>query len=336
MVQIIKNILSDISLLYKNFLHWNISKILIMFYSVILSLLISVAFFLLLYLFYLIWSWIWIILAFIILLFWVVFLIPFFWIQVLVNVSDIINLVFNNNFIYYNLFSENKLYAIFYLVFLIFFTIIFFVKMTKLNINYLDSNKLSYLKIFSIEFKKTFKLIKITLINSFILSIPFLLFTIIYFIFGWSGEMFLGDWWVKIFFMALSFLMYILFFYLSFKTIYSYIVFLYKKENLKSYLYIKESFIITKNKFFLFIIPFLILFLLAVVLFIIWYYLNSLFWISSNFIYSIIIFLFFTWLFEMFLVSFYKNTMLENNNFKMKEEKDDLEKEESQIEDDLV
>jgi hypothetical protein len=115
-----------------------------------------------------------------------------------------------------------------------------------------------------------------------------------------------------VFFQILIGLLWLWFLFLNIKTIFSYIILSDKFDLLKDQKtssLIKESFLITKKKNFIFIGLFMILFFCIFPIFLIWYYVSDK-WVIV-YIYSLTYFLLFWWIFEMFLISFYKRNIIQ-------------------------
>lgn len=243
----IKNIFSDISLLYKNIIHWTISKLIIFVWSILLGILSIVPFIIIFIIYSIFWdvsvdmlfSW----------LFWWPLMNNLFW---------------------------NILLVIVLLIFIIIFSYSNFL-LIKVSNWYLKWDKLDFKKNDYFNFKKIFKFFNISILNLLILIIPLIIFAVsiivLFFLSGWSESVqWLAFSWELNYFVVMSFwfmvLSTILFLYLSYKIIFSYLIladskkFDYKRS---AFSYIKESFILTKwlKKIFKFILVSLI-FIIAI------------------------------------------------------------------------
>lgn len=243
----IKSAFVDLKGLYKNFIHWNISKIILFLYSITLAF-VSIIPLIIIFLIYSYYSQI----------------------EAWMIVNWVINWVMS-----WNLFAD----LLMILLVVIFFIVYSYFYILLINVNnwYIDKNKLEYKKNDYFNFKKILKYINITNINSLILLIPIIIFAILMWILFllWPSQ----DELLKMiitspfnYFTILSIifliLCVILFLYLVYRLIFSYFLLadkdFYSKEK-SAFSYIKESFSITKkiSNIFKFL---LVLFLLILVL----------------------------------------------------------------------
>ncbi len=315
MQNLFKNIFSDLILLYKNFIHWNISKILILVFSL--------------------WLWILLSLPFFALTFVIAYLDPIDW-------KDIIYNYYTTQSVWLSLMtalSSHLFYVI--LVWVLFLVAVWFfffwysykiITLTKLNISYLDWEKIPYMKNIYFDVQKILSYLWVVAWGWLILLIPFIIFIIIFFvligIFWWIEEvwtMIKSNWvsnpfsittWVFLLIWVLGFI------YLAYRLTFSYIILIDDKnykEVQKSIFYIKESFRISSwikiFKFFLFLIIFTIIMLPFDY---IWRNLEET-W-AYAFLYWIFVFLIINWLFEMLVLSIYKHIMLDKKASKTKED----------------
>lgn len=309
MLQIIRHILSDCSILYKNFLHWNMSKILIYITSFLLWLVLSLPFFVLLGI--------------------CMYFDPIEWKDIIYNyyttqtpgVSFWIALMSHYLYIIWEAFLF-ILWAWFFFFWLSYRVVLF----AKLNLWYLKWDVLAYLKNHYFHIKTIWKylwvmsyvaLVFLTLFLIFVLLLVVYVFTLwgvdqIYsMLYGGGINMFsiLSLW---------TFLMlFLVFIYLAYRMNYSYIIMVDEdryKDSQKAIFYVKESFRITTwVKVFKFLLVVILFSIVLLPFDIIGEYLSD---IESNwaFIYYIFTFLCITGLFEMFLVSTYKHIMLPKIN----------------------
>lgn len=309
MINVIKQIFLDISLLYKNFLHWNISKILIFIASVLLWILLSLPFFIILAV--------------------IVFFDPIEWKEIIYNyyTTGAIWLSFMTAL------SAHLLYiiieSIFFLTWVTFFilwTSYKIVTMTKLNLGYLSWENTSYTKNIYFDFSKFFKYLWIISWIWLILLIPVLIFVILFFIILFSfwgvdqvSEM-VKAWYLNGF-SILSLTSFLICFlalgYMAYRMNFSYIIMLDEKnypEVQKALYYVKESFKITSwLKFFKFLVILILFTLIIIPIDYIWEYLEES-WNLLQFLYWVIVFLLLNWVFEMLVVSVYKNIMLDKKD----------------------
>lgn len=306
MIQTIKNILADISVLYKNFFHWNISKVLILITSILLWILLSLPFFLILAV--------------------VVFFDPIEW-------KDIIYNYYTTQTIGLSLMTALSSHLVYILIewFLFILAAGFFmfwasyknITMTKLNLDYLYSEPTAYFKNIYFDFGKIYKFLWVVSWIWLILLIPVLVFIISFFIilfsFWWIDKVsaLVQEWYFNMFSvltLTSFFINLLVFIYLAYRVTFSYILMLDEKnypETQKAIFYVKESFKITSwLKIFSFFALIIVFTLVMLPIDYLWKYLEN-FWSFVTFIYWILIFLAINWLFEMFIVSIYRNIMLD-------------------------
>ncbi|MDP2090288.1 MAG: hypothetical protein Q8K30_01705 [Candidatus Gracilibacteria bacterium] len=244
----IKNAFFDCSLLYKNFFHWNFSKIIIFFWSIALGFL---------------------------------FVLPFIFIFIIysfLNNKDALQII--GGLLSGTLINDFFGNIILMIILVLFAIIYFYGNILLLNVSnvYLDGKKLSYKKNDYFKFHKIIKYFNLTVLNFLILLIPIIITVILMgILFLVSGDM------IKIYemvsaspfnyFTILSFVFVSLglisFIYLSYRLIFSYLVYLdesHIKTNVKLLDCIKSSFNKTKKiksfiKFSFLVIIFLIIIL---------------------------------------------------------------------------
>ena len=223
-----KNTILDIYSLYRNFFHWNISKIFIFIWSIILGFLV---------------------------------ILPILWILILY--AYFVKLGMKE--LFFQIFSNNLWDDLVVNIFLHFITFLFFIAYTywyalliKLNLKYLKWGKLKYLKNYYFNFSKIGKYFLMSFINIFILIIPFILLLIIIlvlFLFIW--ETWVSDLaatiinWKNYLFVIISLILLIVSslssLYLLYRVYFSYFIFIEDDKNKHKILfYIKESFKLTK------------------------------------------------------------------------------------------
>lgn len=300
-----KSILSDLLLVYKNFIHWNISKILITIFWFLLGILLSLPFFIILWLF--------------------IYFDSISWGQVL---SDYIS----SGTISMSLMAEvyNNVWLLIWEWIILLWGVLFFIfwysfksiTITQLYLTYLDGEKLWYFKNFYFNFKVIWSYLKLLFFVILILLIPVIIFIIAFFIllysFWWVENVFqlLYKWDPNLFsilLLSVAFICSLTFIYLAYRLSFSYIILMdtknYSEKSGISF-YIKESFRITAGlKIFKFLY-FMVLFSIAMIP------INYLWTFIENrheaiiLLYGFLIFLTIWWLFEMYIVSIYKKVML--------------------------
>lgn len=368
MIQVIKNIFGDISLLYKSFFHWNISKILIVIFAFFLWILVSLPFFAIL--------WI------------VVYFDPIDW-------KDIAYNYYTTESFGLSLMTALSSYLWYIILeWILFILAVWFfmfgysyktIRLTKLNLAYLNQEKIEitkkeyFLIIFTIlnaivlflatlidinlvkiillivsifftlfnliivfliiksEIKRLFTYLWVISWISLILLVPFLLFLIIFAVTLFSlwgldvvsnmvRESYTNPFtiivWVSFFTLLLVFL------YLAYRMSFSYVIMLDDKnytEKQKALFYVKESFKISSGvKIFKFLLMVIIYTIILLPFDYIWGKVEEMELISI--LYWILIFFVFGWVFEMLVVSIYKNIMLWENNLEIlnTEEKEEI------------
>ncbi|MDD5213880.1 MAG: hypothetical protein PHG82_05630 [Candidatus Gracilibacteria bacterium] len=315
MLEQFKNILSDLPLVYKNFIHWNISKVLITVFGFFLGVILSLPFFIVLALF--------------------IYFDPIAW-------KDVISSYFSSGgSIGMSLMAEvyNNYIILIIEGIILFLGFIFFIfgfsyknlTITNLYLSYLKGEKLEYLKNLYFNFKTIFSYLKLLFLVILILLIPVFIFIISFIIllysFGGVDSVFnlLNSGETNIFSVLLgsfALICILAFIYLAYRLSFSYIIFLdkdiYSDENKISF-YVKESFNITSG---LKIFKFLLLIIIFSIFMIPFDYLGSL--VENRhqaivLLYSLILFLTIGGLFEMYIVSIYKRVMLNNNGIEKKD-----------------
>lgn len=347
MGQLIKSIFLDILELYKNFLHFNISKILIYLVSLLIALVLALPF----------------------LIIWFIYLSNN---DYSINIYDLLA----NQFLL-------VVWSILWLVFLFFVSAWYyysFLLLNNLNLNYIERKKLDFTKNYYFNFKMFWNYIKLFFYNFLILLSPVVLFTIWFFvliIIFWGYDASLNAvlaWASNSFSVSLVIWLIIcslIFFYLSFRLLFSYVIFVQESKGTKfkkaSY-YIKESFNKTKNasKIFKFLIIWILVYIITLPIYLPegyfalklervtdymtikynevsenqynLYYAQDLelefsksteeelygdynFYKNLVIIFSILEFLFINWLFNMMIVSFYKRELETKIETKTKVEK---------------
>lgn len=320
MIQIIKNIFGDISLLYKSFFHWNISKILIVIFAFLLWILVSLPFFAIL--------WI------------VVYFDPIDW-------KDIAYNYYTTESFGLSLMTALSSYLWYIILeWILFILAVWFfmfgysyktISLTNLNLSYLNQEKIGFFKNIYFNFSTIWKYLWVISWISLILLVPFLLFLIIFavtlFSLWWLDvvsnmvrESYTNPFtiivWVSFFTLLLVFL------YLAYRMSFSYVIMLDDKnytEKQKALFYVKESFKISSGvKIFKFLLMVIIYTIILLPFDYIWGKVEEMELVS--FLYWILIFFVFGWVFEMLVVSIYKNIMLWENNLEIfnTEEKEEI------------
>lgn len=238
----VKSLFLDIYLLYKNIIHWNISKTIIFFYSILLWFLFTIPFLILFFVY------------------------SFFSVN---QFSDILNSFFN--WVYMHWLMWNAIYILVLFSFVLWYFYSFILKI-NLNINYILWNKLDYKKNYYFNFSILIKYLFISLISIWLFLIPIFLFilllSIFIFIFWWIDSvisLLVAN--TNSVFPLISLVLFIslLFtlFYLFYRFIFSYFILLESENNnKKSYNILLESFNKTKwfKKFLHFLVSILIIF----------------------------------------------------------------------------
>jgi len=226
MVNILKYTFKDIILLYKNLLHWSISKILIFLYSTFIWFLSIVPFAIVFYI-YSLFSWI----AFL----------------------DFINSVINSVFMIDLFWNILYLISLFSYIISYFFSFILFIKLYN---GYLEWNKTLYLNKSYLDYKLYLKYLLLTLLGLLIFILPIFVFLIIIFvlilIFGWvDATTSIVIWNYSNLFSIISLVFFLLLlvwlYYLFYRFIFSYMILVDKRfENLSIKEIFKKSYNITK------------------------------------------------------------------------------------------
>lgn len=252
----IKSLFLDVSLLYKNIIHWNLSKILIFLWGIICGFIAIIPF------------------ALLFLIFWFFSDISFFtYIWALLNWT------------YTGSFTWDIIYflSIWGFILWYFFN---FVLLLKLNSSYILWEKLSYKKNEYLNYKLFLRYLLLSILNLLVLLVPILLsiliLSLIIFAFWWIAEvsvMVIND--PKNIFSIISLLVFIalciLLFYLFYRLIFSYFL-LFEKENedQKIHSLIRKSFNKTSwfKKFIRFFVLIIMVFTIYLPFSIVWTYIN--------------------------------------------------------------
>jgi len=236
MINLIKNIFSDIAILYKNFLHFTLSKIVIYLVAILYTFILAIPFLIIFGLIY--WY--------------------------LINSTWGVYALMSN----YVLFSFTVILAIIGFFTLIVAFMYSYVLLTKLNLEYLEWKKLALWKNYYFNFKLFWVYFKTMFLNILILITPFIiagvLMIFLILIFGWiSSVQGITSNWPENIFSILSLIIFIIsiiwFIYLMYKTSFTFIVLVDEskwEKFKKSIYYIKKSFALTKwfKTFFRFVI----------------------------------------------------------------------------------
>lgn len=308
MLKIIKNILWDFWFLYQNFFHWNLSKILINIFSILLWILLALPFFIILWLF--------------------IYFDPIAWKDIIysyINWSIWLSFISAISSSLFYVLIEAFLFITWVLIFL-FWASYKMILFTKLNIEYKNRNKLNYMSNLYFDKNTIIKYLGIVSWIWIILLIPFLVFLILFTIYIFSF------WWIEsIYTMTLSnninifsilslstfLILLFVFIYLSYKVSFSYIIML-DEDNLgerkKALYYVKKSFKITNwfIKFIKFLLLIIIFTIFISIIDIVWKEISN-YWDIVKILYTVFIFLCINWLFEMLLVWAYYNIMIESS-----------------------
>ncbi len=254
-LKLIKSIFLDILKLYKNFLHWNISKLFISLGSIALSFLLAIPFIIVLVIMYF---------AF-----------------------DLNSYVTSMDVSLFSLLGFLSGEPLIFTLFIIFSLLTFFsallgysyrrVLFTKLNLSYIDWKKISYIKNKYFDFKLIWKYFKVITLIALFVSVPFFVFIIwffiLFFIFGWAS-------WVQALLISSQFnlfsllalllllICFVAFVYISYRLYFAVIMLVDKKhyeDNEKPMFYIIESFLKTKD-IFVFMKFILVMILLSIII----------------------------------------------------------------------
>lgn len=237
--RLIKSIVIDIMILYKNFVHWNLSKIFIWLASIILSIAISLPFI-------------------------VILIIMYFWL----NLGEYLNWFDTWILDLFSLLWWRPVVFVFFsfISVLLFVGALFWysykkVLFTKLNLSYLEWNKLGYLKNSYIDFKLILKYFQVIVLISLFLLVPIIVFFVLFFILFF---VFWGSSWVEVMIKSSTFnlfsisilivaiLCFVAFVYISYRLYFAVIMLADKKnydELNRPIFYLRESFIKTKDFF---------------------------------------------------------------------------------------
>lgn len=305
MIDLFKNIFSDIGILYKNFLHWNLSKIIIVLAAFALWLLLALPVALILGI--------------------MVYFDPIEWKNIIYN-------YYTTQTVWLSLLTALSAHFVYFIIEWILLIIaagLFFfwmsyqmVLLTKLNLDYTQGITLEYLKNYYFNFAIIWKYLWILIWIGLILLIPFVIFLLLviwlFFAFWGIDNIYplISESGVQNAFslssLSIFFLCLLVFIYLAYRVTFAYIILLDEKHytaSEKALYYVKESFRITAGfKIFTFL---LIMILFSLVMLPVDYlgkYLEDM-WGMINFFYGIVVFLLLSWVFEMVLVSSYRHIM---------------------------
>lgn len=304
-----KNIFKDIQLLYAQFIHWNISKVIINTASFWLALLLSFPVFVILAL--------------------IMYVDSIAWFEVISNYVS-------SGSLGLSVIAElsDHLYLIIFEFCLLIFSgmcVVFWYSyknllISNLYLKYIDWEKIAYLRNAYFDFKKIFPYLKLMILILLVLLIPVVIFVISFFIlifiFGWVDNAFKivdsgsTNYFSVTLFVSL-FLNLLVFLYLAYRMSFAYIILMDQKNYPEKYsasFYLKESFAMTKwVKIFKFI---LLLIIFTLLMFPIDYIGSKVETLHDVFVtlYTIMIFLVLGWVFEMWIVSMYRRVMLDKNN----------------------
>lgn len=329
---LIKTIFFDVIHLYKNFIHWTISKLFIALFSWILGIILSLSFFIL------------------------------FWLSIYflnINLLDISNVI---SFIWKYGTSSIIPFLLFLMAIL---TIVFWfsyykVLLVNLNLKYLEWEKLPFMKNIYFDFKKIYKYLWVLSWMWAYLLIPIfgfiVLFWITFLIFWWWDSILQSDLTVNKSFSMISLLITIIFWlwaiYLAYRMYFSTTILCHEKEDNNAKYYVKKSIELTKwsDIFIKFIVVNLFFVLIMLPFIMVWdnlqnkqdevsKYINSsdknsynyqlleiTYWKYSNIeleamqrennnfniLFYIFSFLFMYWIIEMVKISFYKKEILKD------------------------
>lgn len=258
-IESFKNIFLDVGLLFKNFFHWNASKLIIFVWSIGLWFL-SVLPIILIFFIYSLYS--------------------------NLNMSMLIDWMVNWTLL--NNFFWNVILMLIIVVFMIIYS---YWNLLLINVynSYLDWKKLSYKKNDYFDFKKVVKFFNLTIINFLILLVPVLIFSVLMLV------LFFASWdinkiytlvssWPLNYFTILSLIFVVVgiisLVYIWYRTIFSYLVYLdeaHVSKNVKVLDCIKESFVKTKKVkvFFKFLLVVFIFMVITLPIKFVWVVLNN-------------------------------------------------------------
>jgi len=222
---LIREIFLDILFLFKNFFHWNISKILIWVFGWLLGILLSIPF-------------------------WILFWISIYFLNI--NLFDWFNALEFLSTYNYLLIIPWLLFIIAILAILFWFSY-YKVLLVNLNLKYFDWEKLPFMKNIYFDFAKIYKYLWIVFWMWIYLLIPIsiflVLFLIILFSFWWFSVLD-PKWLVNITFSIISFILVVIFWllviYMAYRMYFSYTIFCDEKENNSAKYYVKKSIDLTK------------------------------------------------------------------------------------------
>ncbi|MDD5770076.1 MAG: hypothetical protein PHE25_03845 [Candidatus Gracilibacteria bacterium] len=310
LILLFKSVFLDLILLYKNFIHWIISKVLIHIFGILLGVLLGLPFLIILILF--------------------IFFDPINW-------KDIVLNYISSGTLGLNILSEfyNNIFILLFEGIITFFGILFFIlgysyksiSFYKLSLDYLKGEKTPYFKNIYFNFAIIFRYLRITFFVILILLIPIIIFIISFFIlvfiFGGIDNIYIlsnagqGQTF-SIVLGIIALICILIFVYLAYRISFTYIILIDGEVNnyeKKALFYIKESFKISNG--FIKLLKFIFFLIVFTIIMIPFDYLgdyisqtNSWGIINS---YGIVMFLVFSGLFEMYIVSIYKKIMLVNS-----------------------
>jgi len=260
MLTLIKNIFIDVFYVYKNFLHWNLSKIIIFLWSMVLWFLAMFPFLLIIFL---------------------------YWYFVDINLKELFFQV-----IYNSLWSDWIVNIFLYITKFLFLIayIYWYVLLAHLSINYLKGKKIKYLSNYYFDISKIKKHFSITFFNILLLLVPVILFLVLIFtlvLIVWVEESknfitLSSIEWESNFFTITSLVLFLIsvisFIYILYRICFSYFVFIDDTKNSKRSLdYIKKSFSLTKwwKSLWRFIIIMLIISPFIFIIQLVWGYLEN-------------------------------------------------------------
>lgn len=238
MLGLLKNIFSDILSLYKNFFHWNISKILIFFWSLILGFLSMLPIILIIFIYWYFSGW---------------------------DQNELFSSSFWSDWVVNTLLYISKIIFLFFYLYGLLLLI-------HVSIQYIKGNKLGYSKNYYFDIRRIGKYIKLSLWNLLFFTVPFIfifLLVSLFVLWVWLEDarnlIILSSSTGESNFFTLITLLFVvlgglLFLYVFYRVCFSYIIFAEDEKNtLKPFDAIKKSFSLTKSykillKFCLFLI----------------------------------------------------------------------------------
>lgn len=238
-LKLIKSICVDVLILFKNFLHWNISKVIISLVSIWLSFLFAFPSIIILFIMYFSFD------------------LNLYLKSFDVTIYDLLWLLSNRPIVF--------IFFILFILFSIACALIGYsyrkVLFTKLNLSYIDNKNLPYLKNSYFDFKLIWKYFKVIALVWLVVSIPvlsfFILFFVLFFIFWWAdgvSAMIQSSQFNLFSLIALLLLIicFAAFIYISYRLFFAVIMLVDKKhyeDDEKPTFYLKESFLRTKKIF---------------------------------------------------------------------------------------